>query len=576
MNIATDIPWTEFDGYLKQHAHEDLSPLERNLFEFLFPRFEGDQGSIDHVHDQWLDSEMVDALGGLITQRKGDARNRRFAGWHFPRRRYFSLAGDATGDDAQTLAHELRAYRNPVDAGMVEVIDLATGVQFVKEGIQLGAEPAIAVLIHEPRRLPNTLKEIPLETLPGLSDSPVRMYRFPYKIQRRPIGNVIDLRLPGTRSWFFHAFQAPSHHLEGWDFTTAYSRFHLENKRPPTPASFSDMLPTLLNPDLGGGNPGTTGSTLQSIGFWLRHNGCAALIYPSARADLSVIFDQGEMVNWTGWNLVLYEGSNTLRGATYARIDHSPWAWVRLPEGVQAHVPAEGTKHAGSFAVSGMVDYSAREYIGQVEALKTARRIHGWEGEHGNPGLLSRSRAFFIGVLALRWLRLAINGTPAETVRGTVDELVGLSLPYDLYDITGRTRELCSGLYQLKGADVGRCMRGCLAVTECLVRCLTERYSRHDLGRLLQLGWDLEFVICCAATQLATSKQGLAIAEHSTAVVANLRECVELGDDLLLKELEAFYTRGSESLRHGSPERVRAVLDSGDALVTQAYQALKE
>jgi len=569
------IPWRTFKGYLKQHAHQDLTPLERELFEFLFPRFQGDPSSLEHAHNKWIESGIEEKSGGLLTLLKGDPRNRRFGGLNFPRGRYFSLAEDSTGDDKQTLAHELRAYRDPVSAGLVEVMDLARGcaLKIKEEWIHLDPKPAIAVLIHEFQRLPERLQKIDFELLPALEDAPLRLYRFPYTVKQRTIKHTLDLRFPDVQAWFFRAFRVPAHHLEGWDFTTAYSRFHLEDEKPPTPMSFSEMLPTLVNPDLGGGNPGTTGSTLWSIGLWLRHNGCAALIYPSARAEASVIFDEGLLVGWTGWNLVFYKGSPYLRGVKYFRIDHSPWAWVKLPDGVQLYVPAKGTKYSGGFALFGMVDHSAKDYLGQIQALKIARRVYGMETEHGKPVVPSSSRSFMIGVLTVRWLRLAFEQSPADKVREAVLELVGLTLPYGLYNISGRAVELWSDLYEKGVSDTGRLMSGCLGITQRISNWLSERHSREDLARLLLLGYDIEFFLMGASILLRRSPKDSAIPDPASMVTVNLRQCMELGDDLL-DELEAFYTRGAESLRQG-PQSIRSVLQSGEVLVNRAYHRLR-
>jgi hypothetical protein len=571
-----ETPWSTFEGYLKQLVHADLKPVERELFDFLFPRFEGDPTGVEQAHNQSVESGIEEKLGGLITLHKGDPRDRRFAGYNFPRSRYFSLAKDSTGDDGQTLAHELRAYRNPVDTGMVEVIDLAGGVQFKKEGIYLDPEPAIAVLIHEPQNLPERLQRIDFESLPGLQDSRVKVHRFPFKVKEHRIDRTIDLRFPDTRTWFFESFQVPLHHLEGWDFTTAYSRFHLEDSKPPKPLSFWEMLPTLTNPDLGGGNPGTTGSTLQSIGSWLRQNGCAALIYPSARADVSVIFEEGALVDWTGWNLVLYKNSPVLRGAKYVRIDPSPWAWVRLPAGVQLDSSYEGTKHAGSFALSGVVDHSAKDYLEQIQALKIARRIHGSETERGKLAAPSTSRAFMIGVLTVRWLRLALDQSPAAKVHDSVRELVGLTLPYGLYDIGGRVPELWSDLYEKGASGVGQIVQECLGVVSLFHRCLSEHHCREDLAQLLLVGYDVEFFLFCTSALLKALKAGsraFAIPGLASTVTTNLSQCTTLGQDLQ-GELEAFYRQGTERLRN-SPEAARSVLRSGVALVDRICENLR-
>ncbi len=154
-----DIPFTTFRGFLKRHAQEELNALEQSLFDFLFPRF-GDDNGAGKVFERWKAHPLTAVLKPLVEVVPGDTRYRRFAGANFPRSRYFAVCADESGDDRQTMVHELRAYRDPVRSGMVEVIDLARGCSLrLGDAVeQIPAQRAIGVLLHDLDLLPPQLR----------------------------------------------------------------------------------------------------------------------------------------------------------------------------------------------------------------------------------------------------------------------------------------------------------------------------------------------------------------------------------------------------------------------------------
>jgi hypothetical protein len=115
------IPLRKFDGWLKQVTQDSLSALERELFEVLFPGFQGSPDA-ERAYEEAKKNGLLTALSPLISLLPGEARPRRFSGHDLPRGRYHVVCSDAGGNDSQTLAHELRAYRDPFAVGMVEVI----------------------------------------------------------------------------------------------------------------------------------------------------------------------------------------------------------------------------------------------------------------------------------------------------------------------------------------------------------------------------------------------------------------------------------------------------------------------
>ncbi len=498
-----EIPFRRFEGFLKQHSHESLSPLEQELFEALFPSFEGDDEA-EKAFAEWKNNPLLEALGGLITAAPGERRQRRYAGNNFPRRRYYAVASDSDGNDNQTLAHELRAYRNPIDYGMVEVIDLAGGCNLMlkSETIELPPRQGIAVLIHNLDLLPDKFRAMPFQPLPSLKDNPIFLYRFPYNVSHKTIERVIDLRYPSVQKWFFEAFRIPSEQTDSKvienvpDPTIAHSRFHLVNGRATAPASFWKMLPTLMNPDLGGGNPGTTGSTVQLIGHWMRQHQVGAFIYPSARCDVTALFQNGELHEFYGWNLVHYEDCEPIYGRANIHVitfDPSPWAWVAFEDGIKLHVAPDG-EMTGSFKVDGVVNYWAKDHIRQIKALETARSIHGREARFQSVTKEVRTRGFRIGVLCIRWLRLVLDHKPQATIDEQLLELQGLALSFGISEVSGRIGELWNSVKR-GGVNFGSMVAESVGVADRVGFALGRKFSDDSLGSLVQFGNDFEFVL---------------------------------------------------------------------------------
>ena len=95
---------TRFSGYLKQLDTDGIGGAEAELFDLLFPRFKS------------ASRQVFDLL---------PARPRRFGWYKFPRGRYYSLTFDDKRVADQTLAHELRAYRNARYFGFIDVFDMS-------------------------------------------------------------------------------------------------------------------------------------------------------------------------------------------------------------------------------------------------------------------------------------------------------------------------------------------------------------------------------------------------------------------------------------------------------------------
>src|SRR6267143_6938091 len=346
------IPLTLFDGHLKQMNASNWDPRSRLLFNFLFPAFADER----EVAVDSRTETFAKVFSPFIEMDVDTRQPRRFAGPYLPRGRYFSVSSDLDGNDYHTLTHELRSYRDPIRSGMVEVVDFGIGHLTLRIGTReyvFDRRQEIGVLVHRPDRIPDEFASLIAQRF-EMDGHPVWMFRFPYSVTKATIERVVDLRLPATQTRFYEHFSKPQPDeglirpevyardaatrrlVDTIPSTIAVSRFRIYEGRAPTPTDFYHMLPTLMNPHVGGGLASSTGSTVQAIGAWMRHNSVGALIYPSARADVFAQVEDGELRRFGGWNLVDYRGAD--QQIKWFYIDQSPWCWLTFPRGVKLTV----------------------------------------------------------------------------------------------------------------------------------------------------------------------------------------------------------------------------------------------
>ena len=563
-----DIPFRTFTGHLKQHAHDELTAAEQQLFDVLFPAFEGTSAAQD-AYAQAAADPMLAALGPLVELAPAERRPRRYAGYDLPRERYHSVCLDGSGNDSQTLAHELRAYRDPTDVGMVEVIDLASGctLQIADREVRLDPQPAMAVLIHRPDALPMGLEDLDFVRETGPTGDPMLIYLFRYHVRECSIERAIDLRFPEVREWFFRAFRALGDDEgamtmplpgEGASPTIAYSQFHLDNGRAPTPDSFRAMLPTLLNPDIGGGDPSDTGGTLFAIGHWMRQAGVGAFVFPSARSDANALFEGGLLRAWAGWNLLDYRDSPLMGSdARVLTFILSPWAWVELPRGVRVTEIGAGSPVAGSIAVEGMVDYWARDYLNRVHGLEAARRERGRETEE-NLSL----RCFDCGSLTMRWLRLAVRREPRDAVEASVQELLGVALPLGLYPVTGRVGELWHDV--LEGARLDKAVGPLLTVVPLACASLRRRYAGQGLDTIARVGADLELSMFFLTLREMMPAASTGFPLDVSGILGEIDAPLSTRwlDDDVRTRARALHAAALQSLQRGTPDATRMLAEA--------------
>lgn len=293
-------PLRDFDGWVKQVDVQDLTPLQISAVRLLFPYLTPpDRNAVDEEASKLRrTSQATHVLPVYVS-------NRRFAGdWTLTAKRYFTLANDSRGDDSGTLAAELAAYYDGAN-GQASIEDFVTRERAAEYG-----------LVHQEKSL-----LLRLFGTPGSSAAIARLRRnaiwVPYRVTSMRIENVIDLRVPEAQEWFHATFADLQHYLgdelgiEMKQLGTSWSR----------PKSFFDMLPVLMCPERGGN------TITNTIGQKLRLEGAGALIYPSARIRVGVVWDSRETIRRSlGWNLVDYrELSKPFLDALTLFLGVDPW-----------------------------------------------------------------------------------------------------------------------------------------------------------------------------------------------------------------------------------------------------------
>jgi hypothetical protein len=370
-----NIPFTTFFGSLKQLRLSAIEPIQARLFRETFPSF---FSIIDPPENSKDLKRLVESASPKFQYREATELPRRFAGEPALRRGcYYSVCRSGSGDDGGTLRNEVCAYRDPNISGRVYVLDLSLEKNpFTGENME-----ALLVCWSSPTK--SKLAQDLLASKSKPDEQQILVLEFPYDVIEVVLDNIVDLRFPHVRKWFYETFS--SEQKDGsiaWilgqrlknaitplrkdvesSCVTKSSRFHVQAKIPPVPTCFAEMLPTLMNPDLGGGSPADSGSSLQAIGTWMRQNDVKALIYPSARCDVSVEIVDGKIAAFSGWNLVDYR--NDPPRAKYTYFEQSPWCWTGFSPSINFEGEPSGL---GSFRIAGMEAYWRRDYEGLLSA----------------------------------------------------------------------------------------------------------------------------------------------------------------------------------------------------------------
>lgn len=558
-------PATVFDGYLKQIDSRRFTDQQAALFDLLFPSFR---------------APRTRGVASTI-------RPRRFAGNDLPHSQYYSVCMDKGLHVDQTLAHELRAYRNPRDIGYIDVLDLAAQKVRIEFRRRSGTvvevvEPdnAIAVMIHDLDTLPAVHRQHRLKVFEG-EDGEIGFFKFPYTVARHVIEGTFDLRFPSSREWFYEYFSASADtHRQALSSssqlpiatTTALSRFTTRHELPRRRRNFWEMLPTLLNPDLGGGDPLSTGSTILTVANHLQQHGVSAFIYPSARSDVTVAFEHGHLIAFSGWNLVDYRGLSSTRSAPAVSVmDTSPWCWERLPQDVTIAVPHKGSDIDGGFAIEGLVDYSGMHYVQQTRAARQLkRRIPSLFAD----GVLRQSGTMYVswmlGRLSSRWLRSLLS---RDQVAEDMQDLFAYAVVLDVYDIIGRVDDLSN--MEMHEDWITTALATNVQIGSALVKAVGERLGDERFGTTIRLAHDLEqclFYLWILATLPSGSLDNTGVRQMIPRMGDNAA-ALDVGEQIHLRLREVFVRAAMELSRPSAPDKL---LRDGSEVAELVAQALLE
>jgi hypothetical protein len=266
-----NVPVCTFDGLVRTVDIED--PLVSQVFEAAFPGFKAGE---NHYRN-------VDIFGG---------RYRRYAGssGSLDAGSYFSVARWSGHDDG-SLAREIFAYTDPAETGLVMIDDMADPQDAAsvssKYNATIPSGEYLLLFVHEIERL---MSEEWQELAKAQGPMP-SLFRVPCSTRSMRRENVVDLRLPTVQAWFFETFSQ-----EAW--------LNIHVPLPPA-GSFLELLLVMLG-QYRGGNVMT-----QAVGRELRLWGIDGLVYPSARCDCALVLEDGDVVDWYGWDLVDYEATRT-------------------------------------------------------------------------------------------------------------------------------------------------------------------------------------------------------------------------------------------------------------------------
>jgi hypothetical protein len=253
---------------------------------------------------------------------------------------------DPSGNDNGTLVNELNAYRDR-DADFYSLFFDCMGP--FAESFGLPRSPHIGLLAYPSKRL---LSKLPVgahkDARRGFekaasSDAPLAI-TLGCVLANVEIDGVLDLRLAGAQQWLFATY------VPAGPF--------------PTDATdFLGILPELTKQDLGSWSENNRRT--HAIGADLRRRRVSALIFPSARSNVYVTTDQGQITNWGGWNLVRYSRSPSLRSF----IHHDDGGWLtKFPFSriaVRRKVNESGEEVG--WEIDGLMDVNMRAGLGNLD-----------------------------------------------------------------------------------------------------------------------------------------------------------------------------------------------------------------
>lgn len=207
--------------------------------------------------------------------------------------KYYSVCDNEYGNDNGTLCSELQAYHDPYVSGVIEIYDTCDEQHREKLkdiGNPVDFKQSIVLILRN-----HSISEYAPHVLNSLSvENCDSAFAFPLSIHKETINCVLDLRERESINWLVKHFGTIECEPEN-----IWSAFKCRGSID----SFTDMLPEMINQEIGGGG------FHYVVGERLRHEGVNALIFPSSRIDCGVELNNDHKSRYWGWNLVDYRGN---------------------------------------------------------------------------------------------------------------------------------------------------------------------------------------------------------------------------------------------------------------------------
>lgn len=295
------IPVTDKTLFLKQVDFSSRSYNGFNLVDLVFPSFK--EPIMKREDFLWRvfgkEAKEYEKSYPNDVVFKSENRRRYDGGEHLERSCYYTVCNELNGNDRCTLRNELYGYNHFEYSGPIRVFDFAVESSMERfHQYQLNyraAHPGVYIMGMDNgvRRYPfiNRWLEHDLYTLhsPRAPHLRFAVAHFPYKVEEVHCQNILDLRERKAQDWLIEELK--SYDIEDNKFKgeTAHDWFYVLS---------------LIMDDLHGGNIVTS-----RIGATLRNAGVKGLVFPSARSNCAVNYQNGEVSDFRGWNFVRYDTS---------------------------------------------------------------------------------------------------------------------------------------------------------------------------------------------------------------------------------------------------------------------------
>ncbi len=477
--LEAEIPFSTYSGYLKNLQPALFDAAAKKAVEYAFSEFfEAPRSDLTFAFQRRNVTASILKYDTLAPY-----RFRRFAGESgLPRGRYYSLSADAHGNDQGTLLRELLAYSDVKRTGPSIIFDGADEDE--RDGIAEAVDPSVRTLSK------TAIIVMFIDADDRGAHSPIfrdgaavhnatskAIISLPYEVTKVSLERVIDLRLPSTARWLTESlldgvpgtiFSYDNEQRDGLLLEQARPkggrrvsgsdsdgeelvwgpRRDWDRKIVAKHDHFMGLLPFLVY-EKHGGSPFT-----EAIGLWLRQLGATGLIYPSARSNLEVVIEDGEIKESGGWCFVDYRGLAT--PATCRWKIEEPDGWTSAVDYTKYFIREEPS-FSGTWRLLGRdakdkYDADQRNLAASMEKRLDQRQAQ--RAYHRSQLTPAQSVIFYSKALLAR-ARLALARQSAKTVK---DDVIGQGVSIaerDAYeDMLKRFRErnyrICSdGLVEL-------------------------------------------------------------------------------------------------------------------------------